>query len=546
MPESAPHFLRQTGCALLLALFAVLSSASVSASLPLAMGSGLYGTSNNAALAEWVYTLDEGDTVQQLAAQLLSTPHSAQHLLQHNGLTGDLSSVRGEQVRIPMSWLKRQPQPARASSVSGLVQLLTSNGQRRPLTENTLIRAGDELLTGSGSATITLAQGSEIRLSPNSMLTFNRMTQFGKAGMIDTRLRLNRGELITKVNDVIGGGSRFEIETPFATATVDGTQFAIQASAGGTGLQVMEGQVNFGQQGRSIDVPAGYGAQIAAQPGGNVRLHKLAPPPGVAGLPAVLSTLPAELQWQGLANNHKLDIFNTDTGRWIDSHTLSGDRFSISQLNNGRYEIQLAALDNQGIKGLPAIVPFSVSLQAQAADLLAPANALKITDDKPEFSWHLNGDSELAQVEIAATPGFDSVIATSGWAKQSAGQLSRPLSPGQYYWRVKTRSGGDSNATSSAHSLIVDGSLPPARIISVNYLNQQVRIFWESVETASKYRLQLSTEPDFQPVIKEADIPGNTAGLRLIPGKRYFVRLKALSSGPLASRWGPGRELYID
>jgi len=529
----------------LLLLITLLSSAPALARLPLAMGSGLHASNSGTALAEWVYTLKKGDSVQQLATQLLAPPHNARQLLKHNSLNNALMPVAGEQVRIPMEWLKRQPQPARATSVSGLVQLLTSNGQRRPLTVNTLIRAGDELLSGSGSATIALAEGSEIRLSPNSRLAFSRMTQFGKPGMIDTRLRLNSGEVITNVKDVVSGGSRFEIETPSATAAVDGTQFAIQANAGGTGLQVMGGQVNFGQQGRTVEVPAGYGAHVAAQPGGDVRLHKLAPPPVVTGLPAVLRKLPAELQWQSLAKTHKLDIFDIDSGRWVDSRTLAGDRFDISRLNNGRYEIQLAALDYQGVKGLPAVVPFSIELQARAAQLLEPADNTTTTNH-PEFSWSLNGDSETAQIQISATPQFENLAATSEWAQQSEAQLSQPLSPGQYYWRVKTEAGGDSTATSNVHSLIVDGSLPPVQIISINYLDQQVRIFWDSVETASKYRLQLSADPDFYPVIKEADIPGNTASLRLIPGKRYFVRLKALSNGPLASRWGPPRELYID
>ncbi|UQG61333.1 FecR domain-containing protein [Marinobacter sp. M3C] len=526
-------------------LVALLSNTSVQAHLPLAMGSGVSANSSGTALAEWVYTLQKGDSVQQLATQLLAPPYNAQQLLKHNSLNNALLPVTGEQVRIPMDWLKRQPQPARATSVSGLVQLLTSNGQRRPLTVNTLIRAGDELLSGSGRATVILAEGSEIRLSPNSRLAFNRMTQFGKPGMIDTRLRLNRGEVITRVKYVVSGGSRFEIETPSATAAVNGTQFAIQANAGGTGLQVMNGQVEFSQQGRSVEVPAGYGAHVAAQPGGNVRLHKLASPPIVTGLPSVLRKLPAELQWQSLAKTYKLDIFDIDSGRWVDSRTLADDRFDISRLNNGRYEIQLAALDYQGIKGLPAVVPFSIDLQARAAELLEPANGTTTTN-QPEFSWSLNGDSEIAQIQISARPQFEDLIATSDWAQQSEAQLSRPLSPGQYYWRVKTEAGGDSTAISNANSLVVDGSLPPVSIISVNYLDQQVRIFWESVETASKYRMQLSAEPDFYPIIKEADIPGTTAGLRLIPGKRYFVRLKALSDGALASRWGPARELYID
>jgi hypothetical protein len=143
-------------------------------------------------------------------------------------------------------------------------------------------------------------------------------------------------------------------------------------------------------------------------------------------------------------------------------------------------------------------------------------------------------------------PRFENLVATSEWAQKSKAQLSQRLSPGQYYWRVKTEAGGDSTATSNVNNLIIDGSLPPVKIISVNYLNQQVRIFWASVETASKYRLQLSENSDFYSITQEADISGTTAGLRLVPGKRYFVRLKALSEGPLVSRWGPAKEVYID
>jgi hypothetical protein len=200
-------------------------------------------------------------------------------------------------------------------------------------------------------------------------------------------------------------------------------------------------------------------------------------------------------------------------------------------------------LNYQGIEGLPAVVPFSIDLQARTAKLLEPVDT---TIDQPEFSWDLNGDSEIAQIQIPATLRFKNLVATSEWAQKSKVQLSQRLSPGQHYWRVKTKAGGDSTATSNVHNLMIDGSLPPVKIISVNYLSQQVRIFWASLETASKYRLQLSADSDFYLIAKKADISGTTAGLRLVPGKRYFVRLKALSDGPLAGRWGPAREVYID
>lgn len=164
----------------------------------------------------------------------------------------------------------------------------------------------------------------------------------------------------------------------------------------------------------------------------------------------------------------------------------------------------------------------------------------------PEFRWQLNGDNEVARVEIAEDQDFRNLIATSEWAPETAALPSRPLGPGKYYWRVVTEAGGNSVATTQPRELVVNGSLPPVRIISVNYIDSQVRVFWEKVDTAAEYRLQLSEEPGFNNIIKEATLPDTTAALRLIPGRRYFVRLKALSDGPLQSRWGPGRELYLE
>jgi hypothetical protein len=196
--------------------------------------------------------------------------------------------------------------------------------------------------------------------------------------------------------------------------------------------------------------------------------------------------------------------------------------------------------------GIPAIKPLNVDLKARPARLQSPEEDAKYPDDMPEFSWQFRGDNEVGRVEIATDENFSNVIATSEWAPDNTALPSRPLQPGQYYWRVVTEAGGNSMAASKPRTLLIDGSLPPVDIISVNYLDQQVRIFWQSVESANDYRLQLSEEPGFDNIIKEATVSDTTAALRLIPGRRYFVRLKALSEGPLTSRWGPGRELYLE
>ncbi|WP_417517503.1 FecR domain-containing protein [Marinobacter sp.] len=532
---------------LLLALLAL--GMPVCAELSITRGSAIPVTSGStSATPEWVYTLKPGESFAEVAGDLLIKNFGIGRLLQYNAIENPATLGEGDRIRIPLSWLKRQPDPARATSVSGNVQLISGiDGRKKPLTKDTLIRVGDEVLSGAGAATITLADGSEVRLSPDSRLIFNRLTQYGKSGMIDTRLRLNRGEVHTRVNPVIEGGARFEIETPSAVAAVRGTAFSLQTGPEGTSLQVTDGVVDFGARNQTQRIPAGYSATVSSNSSSELNIRRMPPAPEINPLPPILTQLPAEMTWKrSPATNYRLDIFETDSGRWVESREVSGNRFDISRLDNGQYEVHLAAFDQKGMTGMPGILPIEVDLQARTATLLTPESGDSVNDDMPEFRWTLNGENEVARVEIAEDEAFRNLVATSEWAPGITALPSRPLSPGQYYWRVVTEAGGNSVATTEPRKLIVNGTLPPVRIISINYIDSQVRVFWEKVDTAANYRMQLAEEPGFNNIVKEATLPDTTAALRLIPGRRYFVRLKALSDGPLQSRWGPGRELYLE
>ncbi len=504
-----------------------------------------FGVSN---VPEWTYTMAANDTVQDIAKRFLASGIPSSRILQHNNLVNSSQLKTGDTVSIPLSWLQQQPDPARASSVSGQVMLLSGrDSSKRPLTVGTLVRVGDELISHSGSATIELADGSVVRLSPNSRLAFNRLTRYGKSGMVDTRLRLNEGELETQVRPFVEDGSRFEIETPSAVAAVRGTMFTLKTSSTGTDLRVTDGRVAFGQRGKTRIIPEGYSARISTASSGDMNIRRLPPAPELNPLPTQLTQLPQTLSWQpNGAARYQVNVFEADSGRWLQSATLEDTSYNLDLLDNGSYEVHLAALDSRGIAGMPGTLDFEVDLQARAAKLTKPAPGEAVNDDMPEFKWQLRGKNEVARIEIAADQSFSDVIATSEWAPDEQALPSRPLSPGQYYWRVVTEAGGNSVATSEVRSLVINGTLPPVRIISVNYLDKQVRVFWQNVDTATGYRLQLSEEPGFRNIIKEAELAETTAALRLIPGRRYFVRLKALSEGPLESRWGPGRELFLE
>lgn len=540
---------RRLFIAVCLIAWTCLTAPSVLAELPVALGSqGALPQSDLSSASEWRYTLRPDEGFQQIAEELLENHKNALQLATYNNIS-DIRTIRaGDTIRIPLHWLKHQPEPATVMAVTGQGQVrVASSGYRVPLQTQMLLRVGDEITTQSGSTTIRLANGALLRMEENSQLVLNRLTQFGRTGMVDTRLRLERGEVSVEVEPLVEGGSRFEITTPSAVAAVRGTAFALQSAPGITQLQVTEGVVAFGPRGKTRSIPAGYSATVNTVARSPVEIRRLPPVPETTQLPNSIQRLPIKLGWTpDGAPLHQLDIFDVETGHRVARSQTSDPDFALNYLDNGRYEIQVAALNSRGVAGVPSSQIVDIELQALAAINLSPGPAAKVDDDMPEFTWDYRGENEVGRIEIAETDTFSELVATSEWAPDESALPSRPLSPGQYYWRVVTEAGGNSVATSEPQTLIVNGTLPPVNIININYINSQVRIFWQQVNTASDYLLQLSEDPNFEKIVKEANVKDTTAALRLIPGRRYFVRLKALSDGPLASRWGPGRELFIE
>ncbi|MBS3805338.1 MAG: FecR domain-containing protein [Oleiphilaceae bacterium] len=524
-------------------------AATAQAQLSVATGSGAgKGATATDRIPEWRYRLKPGETLEAAAADLLASGYDSQQLVQYNRLDDPDLLTDGDAIAIPMKWLKRQPEPAVITAASGQGHVRRNGtGRTEPARKDLRLRVGDQIVTQAGEATVTLGNGSVIRVHPNSKLIFDRLTQYGKTGMVDTRLRLERGKASNAVAPLVEDGSRYEIETPSAVAAVRGTRFSLESERDLTRLRVTEGNVAFGQRDSMRQIREGYSAEIGSRSRGELQLRRLPAAPDTSELPARLTLFPVELNWDDSgAPEHQLNIFDADTGENVISRKIDKPPAALEQLDNGRYRIQLAALTSNGLEGMPSSQTVDVDLQARAAELIAPDSDVRVDTDRPEFQWQYRGENEVSRLEMAETKQFEALLANTDWNAKTSALPSQALAPGQYYWRVVTKTGGDSIARTEPRKIIINGTLPPARIINVNYVDKQVRIVWEKVDTAGDYQLQLAEDPAFDNIIKEASVADTTAALRLIPGRRYFVRIKALSEGPLASRWGPARELFIE
>ncbi|MGM0450320.1 MAG: FecR domain-containing protein [Pseudomonadota bacterium] len=497
--------------------------------------------------ADWTYTVKPDDTPRAIAERLLSDRHGTTQLMSYNGMARDASLEPGETLQVPIQWLNRRPRPAEATSVRGNAwRTRHPESSRTQLEKGDRLNVGDGVRTGNdGHARIELADGSTLAVEPDTQLMFNRLTQYGRGAMADTRMNLERGRVETRVEPNEKDGSRFEIHTPSAVAAVRGTRFGLESRSDGTLLEVLKGEVWFGTPQSAEPVREGHSAFQA--PGAEPVIRPLPPAPRITTGPEAAGQLPMSVDWQAPdgIERFRVDLYRSDNGDWEKSETISDNGYELADLDNGQYQLRVASLSDDRRGGADTLA-FEIGLQARPASLRAPERDATLEDNQPLFEWSLQGDSEKARVQLARTPEFDETIANSPWKRSESARLSEPLEPGRYCWRVVTRTGGDATATSPVSCFQLAGKLKETRIISANVIDDRVNLYWRSLDNAERYRLQLAEDGDFENIIQDREVDDTEIRMRLDPGQRYHVRVKGLAPEPMSSDWGEVREITIE
>ncbi len=119
-----------------------------------------------------------------------------------------------------------QPPTATISSVSGTVLVSMQGKAPGAATVGMVLHAGDIIETQAGAqAELTLSEGSELRLRPNTKIDIAALTQRPKTKARKSRIKLLYGKLRTFLSPGHQEeGSSFEIETPNALAGVKFSQ----------------------------------------------------------------------------------------------------------------------------------------------------------------------------------------------------------------------------------------------------------------------------------------------------------------------------------
>lgn len=504
-----------------------------------------------ASAQDWSYRIRPGDTIWDLSGEYLKPGITWHKLQEYNQIANPYQLPPGSTILIPLAWLQLQPAMARVVATNGVATVdLPGQASGTPIAKDMTLGIGAVLHTAK-DATLSLefADGSRLLLLGESELHLDRMSRYGRSGMVDTRLRLQRGRITNTIKPTRGNSPAFIVDTPNATSAVRGTRFRIDAKDTGTRAEVVEGSVAVNAGLKHALVKKGYGTLVAVGQTTAIRVAPLLPAPDVSGLPKKINGAHVSLQWPATpgASKHRLQVSTTEQFDTLVVDVESTQAHAtLPLLADGDYFLRLRAVDAQGIEGHDALAHFVTETLPEPPFAIAPQAGSIVRQPQPEFRWASTTDSASYRFQLADNPAFDQPLVSLVRPDATPLRLQEQLAPGQYYWRI---AGNDATGRQGPYSDPLPFALQPladaGQIDKAAGDAREVTFRWRAGEPGQRYRFQLSRTADFSnprvdQVVEQAQIT-----LPRLRSGTWYLRAQSIASDGYESPFPPAQSVQI-
>lgn len=516
---------------------------------------------SSAAETHWRYRIVRGDTLIDIAERHLGPAAGWRQLQQLNRVADPRRLVPGTELRIPLAWLRVQPVRAEVLHVLGAVQVQRGDAAPQPLAAGDTLGSGDLLLAGpEASLALRLADGSRLLVRPRSRVRFERLVHIGPGGVPDTRLRLDAGSVDAQVPP--SPGRRYDIQTPTAHLGVRGTEFRTQVDPEGqqTRLEVLAGAVAAARGAAAAGparrgaatatgatrVEAGYGVVLAA--GAPAAPRRLLEPPDLSTLAPRLERVPLRLAWAPLAGAgaYRAQVFAVGDGgaaaAGVADRLLLDGRFPATHagwadLPDGRYELRVRGIDDQGLEGRDARRAFVLKARPVPPFTREPRADARVYGESVRLSWTQAEGAAHYRLQVSDQADFATLRADLAGLAGTAHDLVLP--PGPYHWRLASvRADGDSGPFGDAQAFTLR-PVPPAPPVQPPQLADDALVLrWGAGEAGQTYEWQLARDAGFADLVQQQASAQPEARLALPPPGRYHLRVRALDAHGMAGPWG--------
>lgn len=454
--------------------------------------------------AMWRYTTRPGDNLINLAKTHLINPDDWKILQQLNQVKNPYRMPVGKVLRIPLSLVKQEPASATVTFVSGQVLWQQSATNFKPLSVGDKLGAGAKITTKENSkAVIRFADGSTTELASNANLSLDSMSLYSGGAMVDTKLRLQKGQIETHANPQHKSGNGMQVITPSAIAAVRGTKFRVTADQKATTQETLDGQVALEAENQEVIVNKGYGSlaeygkppilPVVLLPAVSIDTLKTR----YTSLPVVfdIPTIQGAVAWTGkIAQDPQ---FN----QLIAENEVKGSQLDFADLPDGQLFLNLRAKDKQGIAGYEAVHTFELNARPFQPDIVSPASQSVIREERPLLQWQKVAGVDSYLVELATDADFTHILETNK-VNDLSYQIDKKLEAGQYFWRVAsiaTDNDGkdDIGPTTKMHQFSFKPLPSKPDISNLKVTVAENRVFVRAVAAPDKLRYAASLDNPF-------------------------------------------------
>jgi len=457
---------------------------------------------------EWIYTFTKGDNLWNITEKYLVGMEYWRKLQKLNDVTRPKQMPPGTRIRIPEHWLKIEAAEARVKdSLGSNTYIPEGDTKGLQLTEDTLLRAGDEVvIREGGNALLEFADGSLLQLADSTQLLLQRVIRIADTGKADTRTLLKNGRAEIKVKT---GGTRFEIRTPSASTAVRGTDFRTRVEPEDNNLsrvEAIKGVVGVSGSGRTRELKAGFGTSIKRGEPPRPPV-KLLPAPSINQPQVYSRVFPVTFKWTPVtgAAAYRVQINRVDgrnTGM-LDT-IIEGPVYSTNALKDANYILKVRAIDVNGLEGLDGTLAFELDAQPQPPAVISPVNNQVVRTRLPHFEWSQPLNADGFRFQLSRDPEFSRIVAD---IKGYTGTHYSPdkLEPGAYFWRLASMNTGEEGPPSQPFEFILR-PLPEAPETTVEEGDKELIVRWSPARKGQSYRLQVAEDEDYGNLLVDEEL----------------------------------------
>jgi hypothetical protein len=502
--------------------------------------------------ADWVYRVRPQDNIWNLSSRYIKSDIPWQKLQDYNKVADPYHLVPGSRVRIPIAWLRVQPAEAKVVAVIGSAHVhVPGESQQKTVTADMLLGYGTHIATDAqASLTLEFADGSHVLMEQNSALDLDRMSAYGRTGMVDTRLRLQRGRVSSNVTPMTGSAARFSIETPGTISSVRGTHFrvAADASAQRSQTEVLTGLVDVAGHGRHTLVPKGFGI------GGTnnvppVKANSLLPPPLLQCPSAPLDTVPYRMAWPPLAGatHYRVQIA---PGRRFEAllfdQLVDTTQIDLPDMPNGTYSLRLRGADADQIEGDDAICTIDITGHLKPPLVIEPQPGSVARGERPRFRWTESEQAQSYHWQLATDAQFAEMLEDQPSVDKSNVRPSHSLPYGHYYWRIAANGrDGKQGSFSLAMPFELVRDLPPPVAGQPARSKNAIDFSWQPGTAEQRYHVQMDRDPAFTHPAVDQTVDKPSLQIRKPGSGTWFVRVQVVDSDGYAQSWGPTQKMHL-